>query len=300
MQSTSEALVSKRNFFGISDGAVYMLLAAFSFSVMNICIKKVTHIPPMEVVFFRCFTAMLIAFAYVAKQGSNWMGSNRKLLLLRGFFGTVALYTFFLTLQNMPLASAVTIQYLSPIFTTIVAMFLLKEKVKHVQWLFFAISFVGVLFIKGFDSRVSVFYLLVGIVSAVFSAFAYNMVRSLKEKEDEIVVVLHFQIFGAVVGLVFSLFNWVWPSWQDIVFLVLTGIFTHLGQLNLTKSLHREAIASVSILNYTGLIYALAFGFFFFGEIFSLNALVGIMLVVLGVILNLVWRGRKLKQPVVN
>ncbi len=60
MQSTSEALVSKRNFFGISEGAVYMLLAAFSFSVMNICIKKVTHIPPMEVVFFRCFTAMLI------------------------------------------------------------------------------------------------------------------------------------------------------------------------------------------------------------------------------------------------
>lgn len=130
MESSEKTTALSSNFLGISDGAVYMLLAALSFSVMNVCIKMVTHIPPMQVVFFRCFTAMLIAFFYVFKSGTNWVGSNRKLLFLRGFFGTVALYTFFLTIQNMPLASAVTIQYLSPIFTTIVAMFLLKEKEK--------------------------------------------------------------------------------------------------------------------------------------------------------------------------
>lgn len=292
MKNSEKTTALSSNFLGISDGAVYMLLAALSFSVMNVCIKMVTHIPPMQVVFFRCFTAMIIAFFYVFKSGTNWVGSNRKLLFLRGFFGTVALYTFFLTIQNMPLASAVTIQYLSPIFTTIVAMFLLKEKVKNIQWLFFAVSFAGVLFIKGFDSRISFFYLLVGIISAFFSALAYNMVRSLKEKEDEIVVVLHFQIFGAVVGLFFSLFHWVMPSWKDLVFLILSGVFTHLGQLNLTRSLHREAIASVSILNYTGLLYALAFGFFFFRETFSLHVLLGIALVVLGVVLNLFWKGR--------
>jgi drug/metabolite transporter (DMT)-like permease len=294
MESNSKVPFSpiSKNHFGISDGAVYMLLATLSFSLMNICIKKVAHIPAMEVVFFRCFTAMWIAYYYVFKNKVPWVGSNRKLLLLRGFFGTVALYTFFLTIQNMPLASAVTIQYLSPIFTTILAMFLLREKVKSVQWLFFLVSFAGVLFIKGFDTRISLFYLGVGIISAFFSALAYNMVRSLKEKEEEIVVVLHFQIFGAVAGMVFSVFNWVMPSGKDLIYLLLSGVFTHLGQLNLTRSLHREAVASVSILNYTGLIYALAFGFLFFGETFSLQALVGICLVVTGVVLNLVWKSR--------
>lgn len=296
MKSSDETVASSIKFLRTTDGAVYMLLAALSFSVMNVCIKMVTHIPPMEVVFFRCFTAMIIAFYYVFKNGNNWVGSNRKLLFLRGFFGTIALYTFFLTIQNMPLASAVTIQYLSPIFTTILAMFLLKERVKLVQWLFFAISFTGVLFIKGFDTRISIFYLIVGIISAVFSALAYNMVRSLKEKEDEIVVVLHFQIFGAVAGFIFSVFHWVMPSWKDVVFLILSGVFTHLGQLNLTRSLHREAIASVSILNYTGLIYALAFGYFFFGEKFSLQVLLGIALVVLGVVLNLLWKANLKKH----
>lgn len=275
--------------WGVSEGAIYMLLATLSFSIMNICIKKVTHIPPMEVVFFRCFTAMLIAFGALFKAKVSWMGSNRKLLLLRGFFGTIALYTFFITIQNIPLASAVTIQYLSPIFTTIIAIFLLKEKVKPIQWLFFAVSFAGVLLIKGFDERVSLFYLGVGIISAVGSAFAYNMVRSLKQKEHELVVVLHFQIFGSVVGFVFTVFNWQMPSLQDLVFLILTGVFTHIGQLYLTRSLHRENIANVSILNYTGLIYALTFGFIFFGETFSVLSLFGIVLVVVGVILNLIF-----------
>jgi len=275
--------------WGVSEGAIYMLLATLSFSIMNICIKKVTHIPPMEVVFFRCFTAMLIAFGALYKAEVSWIGSNRKLLLLRGFFGTIALYTFFLTIQNIPLASAVTIQYLSPIFTTIIAIFLLKEKVRHIQWLFFAVSFAGVLLIKGFDERVSLFYLGVGIISAIGSAFAYNMVRSLKQKEHELVVVLHFQIFGSVVGFVFSVFNWQMPSLQDFMFLILTGVFTHIGQLYLTRSLHRENIANVSILNYTGLIYALTFGYVFFGETFSLLSIFGIVLVVVGVVLNLIF-----------
>jgi len=275
--------------WGVSEGAIYMLLATLSFSIMNICIKKVTHIPPMEVVFFRCFTAMLIAFGALYKAEVSWIGSNRKLLLLRGFFGTIALYTFFLTIQNIPLASAVTIQYLSPIFTTIIAIFLLKEKVRHIQWLFFAVSFAGVLLIKGFDERVSLFYLGVGIISAIGSAFAYNMVRSLKQKEHELVVVLHFQIFGSMVGFVFSVFNWQMPSLQDFMFLILTGVFTHIGQLYLTRSLHRENIANVSILNYTGLIYALTFGYVFFGETFSLLSIFGIVLVVVGVVLNLIF-----------
>ena len=189
----------------------------------------------------------------------------------------------------MPLASAVTIQYLSPIFTTIIAIFLLKEKVRNIQWLFFAVSFAGVLLIKGFDERVSLFYLGVGNISAVGSAFAYNMVRSLKQKEHELVVVLHFQIFGSIVGFVFSVFNWQMPSIQDLVFLILTGVFTHIGQLYLTRSLHRENIANVSILNYTGLIYALTFGFIFFGETFSVLSLFGIVLVVVGVLLNLIF-----------
>ena len=266
-----------------------MLMSTFFFSLMNVFIKKVGHIPAMEVVFFRCFVSMVLCFAMLYRDNEPWAGSNRKLLLARGVFGTIALYTFFITLREIPLGTAVTIQYLSPIFTTIIAIFLLNEKVKPVQWLFFLLSFAGILVIKGFDDRVSLIMLATGVTSALASGFAYNMVRSLREKEHTIVVVLHFQIIGASVGFFFCLFNWQWPTGWDWFYLIMTGVMTQLGQVNLTKALQLEKIANVSIFNYLGVIYALVFGFFIFGEHYELTGLAGIILVLGGVVLNYIY-----------
>lgn len=282
----------------LNQGVKHMLLATFFFSLMNVAVKKVSHIPAMEVVFFRCFLAMGIALFLARRLKLNWLGSNRKLLILRGTFGTIALYLFFLSIQNMPLASAMTIQYLSPIFTTVIAIFLLSEAVHPYQWIFFAMSFAGVFVIKGFDPRVSLVYLLVGIISAFFSGLAYNMVRSLKEKEHLLVVVLHFQFIGVIAGFFFSIFNWTTPYGFDWLWLVLIGIMAHLGQVHLTNALHFEKVANVSILSYSGIVYGLLFGYFLFGDIYSIQTLFGIALVVLGVILSIFHQKRKRIIPV--
>jgi drug/metabolite transporter (DMT)-like permease len=270
----------------LTAGVKYMLMSTLSFAVMNVFIKKVSDFPAMEIVFFRCLISMFICLAILKREKADWRGSNRTLLMARGIFGTFALYTFFLTLHEIPLGTAVTIQYLSPIFTTVIAIFLLKEKVKPLQWLFFFVSFAGILIIKGFDSRISLFMLLVGIASALASGFAYNMVRSLREKEHTMVVVLHFQLVGTVAGFVFSLFNWRMPHGIEWFYLFMIGICTQLGQVNLTKALQRERMASVSIYNYLGILYALLFGFIFFGERYAWLALSGIVLVIGGVLLN--------------
>ena len=263
-----------------------MLLSTFSFAIMNVLIKKVSNLPAMEIVFFRCFVSMALCFQIIFKEKADWKGSNRTLLLARGIFGTIAVYTFFVTLHNIPLGTAVTIQYLSPIFTTIIAIFLLKEKVKPLQWLFFIISFAGVLVIKGFDSRISLTMLGIGILSALTSGFAYNMVRSLKGKEHTTVVVLHFQLIGTIVGLLFTLFNWQTPQGFEWFYLIMIGVCTQVGQVNLTKALQLEKIANVSIFNYLGILYALSFGFLLFGEHYGGLTLWGIALVIGGVLIN--------------
>lgn len=267
-------------------GARHMLLSTFCFAIMNVFIKKVSNIPPMEIVFFRCFVSMVMCLVILHRAGQDWKGSNRGLLIARGFFGTVAVYTFFITMHRMPLGTAVTIQYLSPIFTTIIAIFLLKEKVKNLQWIFFAVSFAGVLLIKGFDSRISVTLLLIGIVSALASGFAYNMVRSLKEKEHTMVIVLHFQLMGVGVGFLFTLFDFKMPQGMEWFYLVMIGIMTQLGQVNLSKALQADRIANVTILNYLGIIYALVFGFLFFEERYEWLSMAGIALVITGVLMN--------------
>ena len=75
--------------------------------------------------------------------------------------------------------------------------------------------------------------------------------------------------------------------------LLMCGLLTQVGQTCLTKALQSERLAHVSILNYTGLIYALAFGVLIFGEVYTMQTLVGIALVVLGVVLSVIYGQRR-------
>ena len=279
----------------LSVGVRSMFLSTFFFAMANVCVKLVEHLPAMEIVFFRCLLGVAFCYYGLRRANADWRGSNRTILLLRGLFGTTALYFFFVTVQNIPLASAMTIQYLSPIFTAIIAIFLLKEKVRVPQWGFYALAFAGVLLIEQFDTRVSLEYLALGVLSAFGSGMAYNLVRSLKEKEHPLTVVFHFQLTGMVAGFVFTIFNWTTPAGWDWLYLVLIGIFSQLGQIFLTDALQKEKAASVAIIVYTGLIYGLSIGWLYFGEAQNPASLFGMLLVVVGVILSILYSRRRVR-----
>lgn len=270
-----------------------MFLSTLAFALANVFVKQVAHLPTMEIVFFRCALGVLFCYVGLRKANADWRGSNRKMLFLRGLFGTIALFFFFTTVQNIPLASAMTIQYLSPIFTTIIAVFLLKENVKPAQWIFYAMAFSGVLLIEQFDARVSAFYLFIGVVSAFCSGMAYNLVRSLRGREHPLTVVLHFQIFGLVFGFLFMLFDWETPRGWDWFYLILIGVFSQIGQIFLTSALQKEKAASVAIVNYTGLIYGIAIGWIVFGEGQTFASVSGMLLVVGGVVLSIIYSRRR-------
>lgn len=277
----------------ITPGVRSMFLSTLAFFIANACVKQVAHIPAMEIVFFRCIVSTVFCIVVLRQMRESIIGSNHTILVLRGIFGTTALFCFFLTIQQMPLASAQTIQYLSPIFTATIAIFILKESVMPAQWLFYALAFSGVLLIDQFDNRISPFYLALGIISAACSGMAYNLVRSLRGKEHPLTVVLHFQLVGAVVGFVSLFFQWEMPRGWDWFFLFFVGVFSQIGQMFLTNALQRERIAGVAIINYTGLIYAITVGWFVFGEPQSIISLLGMALVVVGVVLSVLYGRRR-------
>ncbi len=274
-----------------------MMLSTLAFFLANVFVKQVAHIPAMETVFFRCIVASTYCIYGLRRANGSLIGSNHLMLLLRGLFGTSALFCFFLTLQQMPLATAQTIQYLSPIFTATIAIFVLKESVIPMQWFFYMLAFSGVVLIERFDSRVSPVYLVLGILSAFCSGVAYNLVRSLRGREHPLTVVFHFQLVGAVVGFASLFFQWETPVGWDWLFLFLIGVFSQIGQMFLTNALQRERIAGVAIVNYTGLVYAVTVGWFVFGEVQGIMSIVGMLLVVLGVLLSVLY-GRRRQQRI--
>ncbi len=133
-----------------------MALATFLFTLANTLVKVIDHIPAIEIVVFRAVISLIICWFTLKKQKIYPWGKprNRKFLIARGVFGSIALILFFMIIQRLPLANALVIFYITPIFTTLLAYAWLKEKFFKIQWVFFAISLMGVALIKGFDARV--------------------------------------------------------------------------------------------------------------------------------------------------
>ena len=199
----------------------------------------------------------------------------------------------------MPLASAVTVQYLSPIFTAIMGITMVKEGVKPLQWLFFLISFSGVVMVQGFDNRIEPVFLLVGIGSAFFAGLAYNTIRQLKQTEHPLVITFYFPLVSLPVTLLLMIgTDWVSPTWNDWLVLLFIGIAAQTAQYYMTRAYQSsDEISKVASLKYVGVVYALTFGYFIFGETYPAAAYAGMMIVIVGVIFN-VWY--KKESPVQN
>lgn len=268
------------------SGVQAMLIAAFFFSLMNLCVKLLPRLPAHEVVFFRSLGMFAICLVLLKAQRIPLQGKQKRDLFLRGFFGTCGLLTYFYTLQNMPLASAVTLQYLNPIFATVLALFLLREKVFPMQWLFFGCSFMGVLMVKGFDPRVSIPFLGLGLLSAFFSGLSYNYVRRLRGGDHPLVVIFYFSWLTLALAGPYTLMNWTWPQGLEWIWLALLGITTYLAQLLMTHAYQAERMSIIANLNYTGLIYALLMGWLILKEPILPLSLAGMLLIILGVILG--------------
>ena len=88
--------------------------------------------------------------------------------------------------------------------------------------------FAGVAFLKGFDERVSITFMLIGIISAMFSGMAYTCIRQLKDTDHPIVVVFYFPLVATPIMGVLTYFQWVQPIGSDWLLLLLMGIFTKL------------------------------------------------------------------------
>ena len=264
-----------------------MLVSGVFFALMNVSVKFIPHIPAIEIILFRSLFSLIFSFLVLKQLGVSVFGNNKKLLIIRGIVGSIGLISFFYTLQKIPLASAVTMQYLSPIFTTIMGIFLVKERVKPIQFLFFGISFAGVIVLQGFDARVNLFYGSIGVVSALFSGLAYNVIRRLKNTEHPLVIIFYFPLVTLPVASLVSYFTWVQPIGWDWAILLWIGMCTQAAQYFMTVAYQNANVSKVASLSYLGILYALFFGFIFFGETFGAMSYVGMGLVLAGILLNL-------------
>ncbi len=268
------------------SGVIFMIWAVLFFGIAHACVKWLPHIPFYQLAFMRQLIALVLCIVPIWQKGISPWGHNKKLLIARGVAGSLALTTYFYALQNMPLASAVAIQYLSPLLTLILAHYFLNERTTPKQYWCFALAFIGVLLVKGFDPRISGLALAASLFSVVLSALAYNSVRALRKQDHELVVVFYFAFVSLPLMVGPSIYNWVEPKGLDWLIIAAVGVCTWLAQLTMTIAYKRSPASQVAIYNNFGIFIALAFGYFFFGETFGALSMLGILIIFASVILS--------------
>jgi drug/metabolite transporter (DMT)-like permease len=286
------------NTAGIPVGARYMLVSALAFALMTTCVKLVAKhdIPLLEIVAARALVSLVISYLDVRRKGLSVWGNQRTLLIARGAVGTFALICIYYVVTTLPLAEATLLQYIHPVFTALLALFLLKERIHLSTAICILMSIVGLVIMvqpglfKGASPALPWFSVSIALAGAFGSSVAYVLVRRLSRHEDASVIIFYFPLIALPLSVLMLGDQFVMPSAEALVLLLLVGIFTQIGQLGLTHAMRHESAGKAAAYSYAQVIFAVLLGWAVFGEMPSLWTWVGGSLIIAGALLNLIRR----------
>ena len=268
------------------QGARSLVLSSLAFSLMTVCVKQLGgRLPVSEIVLVRSLVSIGLTGLAMRISRVSPLGQNRRLLLVRGLCGSVALLCFFQAIAQLPLASATVLQYTYPTFTAIAAWLLLGETLRRRIALAVVVGWIGVIcviqppWIGAGLTGLALMPALVAVAGALFTALAYVSVRRLSRTEHPLVIILYFPMVSIPLTLPAVLQQGVWPTRMDWLWLLGVGVLTQLGQIWVTQGLSRLPAARATSLNYVQVVFAATWGWIWFEEGVTALSLLGAVLV---------------------
>jgi len=279
----------------IHIGARYMVVSALAFALMAACVKLAANngIPLLEIVAARSLVSLVLSYIDVRRKGLSIWGNQRVLLAARGLVGVFALICVYYALTTLPLAEATLLQYMHPVFTALLALLLLKEGIQPSTVACIVLSVIGLIIMvepgifTGTSPALPTFSVLVALGGAFGSAVAYVLVRRLSREEDASVIIFYFPLIALPLSVALLGDQFVVPTAESLVLLVLVGIFTQVGQLGLTHAMRHETAGKAAAYSYVQVIFAVFLGWAIFDEIPSFWTWIGGGLIIVGALLNL-------------
>ena len=241
-----------------------MIVAGFLFATMAVFVKLgAAHFDAAELAFYRSVVTLLMALGVVKMAGGTVRTQHMNWHLSRGLTGGISLIGYFYAIAKLPLATAQTLNYTSPIFLVIATVLILREKFS--PWLIVAVilGFAGVsLVLQPSFAGGDMFPAVIGLLSGVIAAWAYVSVRALgRAGEPDSRVVFWFGVTGTVLcglwQLVFSTFHRI--TWENIWLLLGMGVSATLAQLAMTRAYRLGNTLVASALSYSNLVFGAAF-----------------------------------------
>ncbi|MDZ7891697.1 MAG: DMT family transporter [Rhodoferax sp.] len=285
--------------------ALWMVLASFWFALMAVGIKYASNsFGTFELVFYRGLVSIVFMGIVVRASGSSLRTSVPMMHVWRSTIGVVSLGSWFYAIAHLPLATAMTLNYMSGVWVAafVVGGALLygKEQPQGALLGTVLLGFVGVvLTLRPTIDQNQLFAGIVGLLSGLGAALAYMQVTALgKAGEPEARTVFYFSVGSAVVGAagmgLTGITPWSKVAWQDAAWVIPIGILASLGQWCMTRAYRKGATLVVASMQYSGIVFGVFFSLVLFGDQIPPLGWLGIAVIVSSGILATILRTRLL------
>jgi drug/metabolite transporter (DMT)-like permease len=260
-------ILSSTVFLGVSDVTAKYLSAT---------------LPSVEIAWLRFLVFAMIMVPAMVPGSPLFALKTRSvgLQLMRGAALLGSSLFFISGLRYLPIAEASATGFVSPLFVTALSIIFLSEKVGVRRWLATAIGLLGVLIIlrPGTSAfHVAAFF---PIVSALAWAATLIMTRMMSGKEHAGTIMTYSSIAGVAILCALVPFSWVTPSWHDVAFGILIGVFSTAGQWIVVLAFRYADASVLAPFSYTQLLWVSILGFVVFGELPDVWTVVGAAFIV--------------------
>lgn len=303
-------------------GVLFLITGLAIFSLQDIVIKQLSDLYSVhQIVFVRSLISvpLLIIIIGIDPSPPTLKTSRPFLHAIRGFLQFTAYTSFYLALAAMRLADAVAIAFSAPLVITVLSVIFLGEKVGLKRWLAIFGGFAGVLVIVRPGAGVFEPAALLAVVCAFSYGIAQLMVRPLGRGDGGAQMALYATLVyivcsgglwfvigdgsylreGIHPSMAFLLREWTMPTVTHMSMMLATGLISAVGMYCLIQAYRVGESSAVSPFEYTGLIWAICFGFLIFGEVPTLYSAIGIAMIVAAG-LGVIHREKRRDRPIVT
>ena len=262
------------------QGALWGLLSAVSFVFMSVLLHILgDKVSLSMMIFWRSLAGLLVILPMAFGNKDAWVVKRPIPVLMRSLFTTIALFSSFYAFAHLPIAHAQAISFSRALFITVLAFFVLHEKVAWRRITATIVGFVGVLIMTRPSAQMD-FASLVAILSAFTFALSIITIKELTKDHSPLSLVLWVNIFTTLAGLPFIAFDPVIPTLPQMGLLLLMGLFGTGSQLFYVRGLNVGDVTLLSIMDYVRLPLSVLLGYLFFKEVPDKYSVIGAVIVI--------------------
>ena len=266
------------------NALLFMSLGIFGFSILDALTKRLTHdYGTWQIIFLsRVVTTTLILFFVLHRQRtiSVLRTSNIKEHIGRSFLVIATTWSFFECLRYIDLAYAVAVAFAAPLFMTALSGPLLMEKVGWHRWSAVLIGFVGVIIALQPGAEGISYGAGLALAAAAAYALLQLWLRPLAGRESSHNIIFYTTLFSGLLAMPWALLEWRWPDTTGWLLFLAQGGTSTLAQTCIIRAFRQGEASLLAPIEYTALIWVGLFGYMFWGEVPTVQVMIGAAIII--------------------